>query len=93
MHRLSRAVAASFFPLVLPFCSKSTKAGIAPDAPIITLFSSATHKLKRVAAAFSLASSSEDLGNGRNGTIKHNTRLVIFKYGKIKNRSRCMFLC
>ena len=55
--RLNKAVAASFFPLVVPFCRRFTKGGIPFKDPIVTLFSSSIDKLKRAAAEFSLASS------------------------------------
>ena len=56
IHKLKSAVAASTFPLRLPSLKSVTSAGIAPDAPRVTLNSSTTERLKTVAAAFSRAS-------------------------------------
>nr|GLL33780.1 Os12g0570075 [Ipomoea trifida] len=54
--QLKSAVAASFFPLWVPSLSSVTSGGIAPKAPIVTLFSSTTERLNKVAAEFSRAS-------------------------------------
>lgn len=51
----NRAVMASFFPLPVPFHSKSTRGGMPFERPTISLFSSNIDRLNRAAAEFSLA--------------------------------------
>ncbi|KAK8683918.1 hypothetical protein V6N13_039963 [Hibiscus sabdariffa] len=55
VHSEYRAVDASFFPQNPPFSRRLTKSGMAPDRPIVTLFSSTFDSLSKAQAAFSLA--------------------------------------
>lgn len=76
MDRLNSAVTASFRPRGVPFRSKSTRCGIAPASPIVTLQSSITERLNRVAAAASLAPP-EDHGLARTCAITRGLSCVV----------------